>query len=616
MSCATSAYELTSPATHAVTEKAMRNAAGAPSVSLDKRFESCEEDCSQVLKIGGYRHGFNPDAELLTVSRYKNRVFALVKQANDESSIRNDYFFVTGRNIHVRSKSSLCESAQATGFSYNGELLCLNEDTLDIYTADSKRQITLPMASDFGQINNNLAGTVAITFVNADKQQLHYANLYNLDRQDNAAWHVLPTRLHNRSDRRDVIATYPVNRNAGVVAMYEYINPFNKGLTLYSFAGQQPRRHVLTNSEAGNFGFDPEVFVYGAQYAVTAEDPTASRDESLKTYLVDPELLQGEDQYTNDNESQSQLDFMAGYGLTYNMWDASQSVGDDVETDYEIDPSFLHSVYFQARYSDTQVSLKYLTNQAKEKGPDGTSEAVDMLTGLVDFNGFFEGADTLRLKIDWTKTQGLATYKAERESLCLEAGCEVSKAFSTEYLNVETLVMSEGGMYLGLSYSTYAMPSAVGFTRNQDSDHVIGSTFDEDYEQARLMFVMGSDEAAYGARYETDYDRIFLRPNLGFGVVKHSMSAEAEERARNGETGGIAGKTGFVVSGGVDIGYIYQRRWREASGLGFSLQTGLRARLEYTMDNFLTDASDDEIYFKYNRFDVMWGPYVQFNAIF
>ncbi|GAL03523.1 hypothetical protein JCM19237_6417 [Photobacterium aphoticum] len=87
------------------------------------------------------------------------------------------------------------------------------------------------------------------------------------------------------------------------------------------------------------------------------------------------------------------------------MWDASQSVGDDVETDYEIDPSFLHSVYFQARYSDTQVSLKYLTNQAKEKGPDGTSEAVDMLTGLVDFNGFFEGADTLRLKIDWTKTQ-------------------------------------------------------------------------------------------------------------------------------------------------------------------------------------------------------------------
>lgn len=31
----------------------------------------------------------------------------------------------------------------------------------------------------------------------------------------------------------------------------------------------------------------------------------------------------------------------------------------------------------------------------------------------------------------------------------LGSGCEVSKAFSTEYLNVETLVMSEGGMYLG-----------------------------------------------------------------------------------------------------------------------------------------------------------------------
>ncbi|MGL0814574.1 hypothetical protein ACSTDZ_16850 [Vibrio vulnificus] len=66
----------------------------------------------------------------------------------------------------------------------------------------------------------------------------------------------------------------------------------------------------------------------------------------------------------------------------------------------------------------------------------------------------------------------------------------------------------------------------------------------------------------------------------------------------------------------LDAGYIFQRRWREAPGRGFSVQGGVRARLEYSTSAPLLDASDDDIYFNYSRFDVMWGPYVQFNAIF
>ncbi|WP_237465424.1 hypothetical protein [Vibrio stylophorae] len=586
-------------------------------MSLHKRHPQCEDDCDQILTMGRYAHAFNPDAELDVVSRYRDRSFALVSQehvkANGKSSSRTDYHFVSGAHDQIRVDRALCTGAQAKGFSARGELLCLEDESLKIYTPSSEHEIKLPAESTFGAINNNLAGTVAIAFVNADKRMMYYANLHDLLAQGNSAWQSMPTRLHNRSDSRDVIAVYPVNRKKGEVALYEYINPFNKGLTLYSFAGDQSKRHVLTNESMGHIGFAPEVFVSNNQYVVTAKD---SRDASLKSYVIAPESLQQEDQYHNDESSQSQLDFMAGYGLTYNNWEASQSVGGDVDTEYDIEPSLMHSLYFQARYADTQVSLKYLTNQAKETGNAGTSNAVSMLTGLVDFNQFFKGADTLRLKIDWTQTDGVATYKADRADLCLAEGCKVSKNFSTEYMNVETLVMSDGGVYMGLRYSNFAMPSAVGFTRNKDSDHVLGAAFDEDYEQSRLMFVLGSDEAAYGARYETDYSRFFLRPNLGLGVVQHKISDAAEKAARNGETGDIAGEYGMIVSGGLDLGYTYQRRWLEARGLGFSVQTGVRAHVDWMTNSPFGDAKDDEIYFNSDRFDLMWGPYIQFNAIF
>ncbi|ELP5726868.1 hypothetical protein QTV44_000041 [Vibrio vulnificus] len=615
------AYELTAPSNQTISESQFRDAAGAPRVSFGKRNPECKEDCEQELIIGGYAHRFNSDAELLTVTRYQDRAFALVRQehvkASGKRSSREDYHFVSGRNNQRLTKRILCEGSQATGFNYSGELVCLNQENIQIYTVNSAREITLPIESDFGQINNNLAGTLAIAFVNADKRTLHYTNLHTLDRQGDEAWQQLPTRLHNRSDRRDVIATYPVNRSTGLVAMYEYINPFNKGLTLYSFDKAETRRHVVTNSEDGsNFGFNPEVFVYGSQYAITAEDPKASKDEQHKTYLIDPERLLTEDTYHNELATQTKMEFLAGYGATYNFWHASQSIGDDIETDYDIEPSLLHSLYFQARYTDTQVSLKYLTNEVKESGSQAASDTVSLLTGLVDFNGFFEGADTLRLKMDWMTTSGTATYKSSRDSLCHNGSCEISKDFTTDYKNIETLVLSDGGYYMGLSYSTYAMPSAIGFTRDKESDYVLGAALDEDYEQSRIVFVVGSDEAAYGARYEIDYDRFYLRPNFGFGMVKHSFSKQAEQIARNGETGDIVGEYGMVLSGGLDAGYIYQRRWREASGLGFSIQGGVKANIEYTTTAPLIDASDDDIYFNSSRFDVMWGPYVQFNAIF
>ncbi|KAB2826175.1 hypothetical protein [Aliivibrio finisterrensis] len=610
------AYELSPKQPKSISESQVRLQGGASPVWFGKWDKNCDEECDTKLIIGGYQHRFEPSAKLETVAQFKDRSFAIVSQMyqkkNGKYSSRNEYHFIQGGHSERRVDHSLCESSQATGFNYQGELLCLNENTLDIYSAKHKRSIKLPKESDFGAINNNLAGTVSIAYVNTEERRIRYTNLHNLEKQKNEAWEMLSTRLHDRSDRRNIIATYPINRSRGLVTMYEYVNPFNKGLNLYYFEGDKSARRIVSNSEEGNFGFNPEVFVYGNQYAITAEDP---KENKRHTYLVNPDEMSKPETYVNDMSTKSKVDFLAGYGLMYNNWEATQSIGDDVETDYNINASFLHTVYLQARLMDTQASLKYLTNQAEGATDGKNSEAVSMLTGLVDFNSFFEGADTLRLKMDWTKTDGTATFKSSNSSYCLAEGCSVKKGFSTEYKSIETLVLSEGGMYMGFSYSNYAMPSAVGFQRNEDSSSLLGVAFDEDFEQTRYMFVIGRDEAAYGARYETNYNRFYLTPKLGIGVAQYDISSAAEKIARNGESGSITGTYGLAITGGLDFGYIYQRRWAEASGLGYSIQAGVRANIDWSTNGIL-DAGDDDIYFDYNRFDLMWGPYIQFNAMF
>ena len=617
LSFSLSAYEITPKQTQSISLDGMKAQAGAPTISFGKWDADCDDKCDKRLVIDGYAHRFDHSARLQTAATYKNRSYALVSQeyqkGSGKSSSRNEYHFVSGQYSQRRNVYgySLCEDSQSTGFSYKGELLCLNENSLDVYTVSNKHSIPLPTESDFGAINNNLAGTVSIAYVNTSDGKLRYANLYDLNRVGSEAWGSHKTDLHSRSDRRDVISTYPINRERGLVGIYEYINPFNKGVNLYYFEGDKSARRVISNSEEGNFGFGPEVFMYGQQYAITAHDP---KDNERQTYLVDPREMDKPEVYTNEISSQSSVDFLAGYGLMNNYWEATQSIGDDVETKYDINDSFLHSVYLQARLRDTQVSLKYLTNQAEESAGDG-SEAVSMLTGLVDFNAFFEGADTLRLKMDWTKTDGSATFKSTDTNHCLANGCSVKKNFSTEYKAIETLVLSEGGMYMGFSYSNYAMPSAVGFQNNKDSSSLTGVAFDEDFEQTRYMFVIGRDEAAYGARYESNYNRFYIMPKLGIGVAQYDISSKAEEEARNGESGSITGKYGLALTGGLDAGYIYQRRWSEASGLGYSIQGGLRANIDWSSNGIL-DSGDDGLYFDYNRFDIMWGPYIQFNAIF
>jgi hypothetical protein len=600
-------------------EDSYRTEQGSPDIHFGKKDPSCRKECNKALSFDGRKKlTFSKSARLMTSSRYIDRSFAIVKEYIEATSDYRFYFVSSlsfNKSSSYRSSDDLCRGL-SMGITHEGALVCLTDEQIMIYQKPNRsddnehmRVIELPAEANIGVINNNLAGNMAIALINTEQQQLYYTELDHLLMQngDISAWRSHETLIHDRSDYRDVLAVYPKNSSRGVVAAYEYVNVLNKNTTIYDFDGESVNRRIITNNINGNFGLKPEVFFYNQQAIFTAK---SSDDGNFHSYRLTEQDLKMPQAFYSEHDQQSRLDFLAGYSLTYNNWSMSQSAGDGIKTEYDIDSSFLQTVYLQARLVNTQLTLKYLTNEVKE----ATSGPTSYLTGLVDFNGFFKGADTLRLKVDWAKINGVATYKSSDYQLNNES--QVSSRFSSEYKNFEILIFSEMGQYIGLSYSTNAMPSAISLSTSEDSATPIGWAFDEDYKQTSYMLKIGSNEAAYGARYELDYSRAFFRPSLGIGLVDRQISdAAIKEATTNTSIKSVTGELSWVALLGVDMGYTYQRRWDEYKGIGYSVQTGIRAEMYYQGESYETSDSD-ELYVNMERLDFNWGPYVQFNAIF
>jgi len=614
-------YQLTNELDNAITEAVFKTQQGAPDIYFTKKNKRCVEHCQKALSFGEKRTlTFAENASLITSARYANQSFAIIKEPVKETS-DSRFYFVSSVSLNKYSSYllpfNICNEL-SMGMTPTGDLLCLTEDQLQIYRnpkgttirEDIKQIIKLPETANIGVINNNLAGHIAIAMVNINNQTLYYTTLNNLlmDKPNDLKWSSHYTLIHNRSDSRNVLAVYPKDDHHGVVAAYEYVNVLNKNTTVYDIKDESVNRRIVTNNINSNFGFHPEVFFnQKAQVVLTA---MSSEDNRAHSFELTDELLSQPETFYSDHPEQSSLDFLAGYSAAYQYWSMSQDAGEHISTDYDIDPSLLQSVYIQARYSDTQLTVKYLTDQAQKK----TTNTASYLTGLIDFSGFFEGADTLRLKVDWSQISGTATYHST--NYAIDGKNHVSTDFDTEYKNFEVLIFSELGKYIGLSYSTQSLPSAIALSESEKSENIIGWAFDKNYKQTAYMLKVGSDEAAYGARYEVNYNRYYFRPSLALGIINREFSRAAIAEATSDlENKSVVGKLTWAASFGVDLGYTHQRRWEQYKGLGYSIQVGLHAQLYFQAESFET-ADDDEVYANMDRLDANYGPFIQFNAIF
>ena len=604
-------------------EDEFRTQHGAATIRFAKKDPKCRDNCRKSLTFNEKRSlTFSESATLFTSARYADQSFAIIKETIKDS-YHDRYYFVSSLSLNKTSSYrvpfSLC-SGLSMGISHEGTLICLTNSQVEMYPKPNGidedplggniRSFKLPVEANIGKINNNLAKNTAIAFINTKQQKLFYIELNNLILQNGNvdAWSTHPTLIHERSDYRDVLAVYPKDNQHGVVAAYEYVNVLNKNTTIYDFDGKSSNRRIITNNINGNFGFKPEIFVYSDNKSLfTAK---SSEDNRYYSYLLTDEELKAEEDFYSEYNEHTKFEFLTGYSITYNKWFMSQYAGDDIKTEYDIDASLLYSLYIQGRVGDTQLTLKYLTDEIN----DGSSESVSYLTGLIDFNGFFEGADTLRLKTDWTQLNGSATYRSDYYQVDNQG--KISSDFESEYKNFEVLVLSEMGNYIGVSYSSYSLPSALALSESDENSSIVGWAFDDQYKQRTLMLKIGSDEAAYGARYEVNYNRPYFRPTLSVGIVDRQFSNEALQQATaNTEIKDVIGNLSWMSSLGVDTGYIHQRRWEEYKGIGYSFQMGIRSELHYQSESYET-TEEEELYINMVRLDFNVGPYAQLNAIF
>ncbi|PSW05308.1 hypothetical protein C9J01_27540 [Photobacterium rosenbergii] len=505
----------------------------------------------------------------------------------------------------VSFKGPNCSKALDRHVSYKGELMCLYRDNLSFYSGRSNWKVDLPATPIMGTgvINNNLAGSTSVAFIGADDYKLYTSNTYD-------KWHEAETTLHRRSDFSGILDTHPINRNYTAVGVYEYVNVFNKGVDVYYFGPDGLISNgTLANSPEFNYGFETNVFGQGNDVFITAQN---SSERELQTYKLSRRELTGLEKEDNPYSRYALVDLMFGYGIAQTSWEVNQKISIDSKTraraSFDMNDSLLHNYYAQGRVGNTQATVHYLTSEAKNSDSDLVSKGTEALNAVVDFNGMFGGATTLRLELEKMASGGVVTYSDDMTEI------PVQEAFETEYNSLALYLMLEQGLYFGLHSSNYLAPSAVGFETKSGS--YAGSAFDRDFDIDRYLLVVGYDEASYGSRYETSYNRFYINGEVGVGLNKLNVSRGAFEEAVGREEGKIQGKYALALTSTLELGYTLQHRSTTLRGLGYSLQAGYRARGDWTFQSKPSSSDKDGYYLVYDRADLWHGPFIQFNAIF
>ena len=76
----------------------------------------------------------------------------------------------------------------------------------------------------------------------------------------------------------------------------------------------------------------------------------------------------------------------------------------------------------------------------------------------------------------------------------------------------------------------------------------------------------------------------------------------------------------MVLQAELNLGYIWQRRFKSLQGFGYAITTGLKAHGAWQGSGQSKDSEseidDNELQLETGRYDLWYGPYVSFNVLF
>ena len=591
------------------------NSLGMPDIEYGEICVGEPEECWYYIKnqdgleIDQRYNGKQDTLTFLGKARYRENAYLFVKRSYRIGNLSDtEYFLIDQYGDKLYFNVSLPWKKLAVFPLINKNILVITEEAVIEFSPEGEvLRIPLPRPVEFVYVGNSPDGLVSM--VAAGDNDLVFMNY----RGEQTQFIVDPNVLSTYGDRMGILSIYPDSETVSYSAIYRYMNPYNKGLVFYylDFSRGTFIKGFLFNSEDRNIGFDPSVYSTQEEVVVSAKNSSEGgyvhfvipKGEVAKIEGAVPEHIRG-------FEGEKTIEFQFSARTSLLTWKAGSAVKkDDVtyaEATYDMSNSLFYGISMEGRVGKTQLAVSYLRNKAEEKG-GLTAKVSEYISAVVDFNELIGKRRTLRIGYEKGRVNGIARFKSGSTSRYT--------VFETDLTSYYGYLMMERGLYQGIEYYNYKIPSAVGFS--DWSGAIAYYDFDPNFTLYSLLLLVGYDKVSYARRYETNLNDFYFAGNLGIGIGYAKVSKEIEDKAKT-STGAtsisVPVYTLFKAYG--ELGYIYQRRAKVFKGLGFSINLGYRLTLLRTMAESEGGSDPNKLFLEFERYDVLHGPFLQGNLIF
>ena len=431
--------------------------------------------------------------------------------------------------------------------------------------------------------------------------------------------------LAEHGDRDGVLAIYPKTSERLYFAVYKYVNIYNKGVIAGKVDLQSRRVSSgwLVNSSSRNIGFDPEVYVEGNIVRISATDSTHSSRVKVAVAEDDFSRISTAENYPEHIagfENEEMFNLLVGTSLSYYEWGAESYVSSesvDYSTmEYEISNALYWTLYFEGRIGNTRLGLSYLKNRAESLNGVAT-KASRFFSFFVDYNGLFSPSSSIRVSVEKGTVNGLSNYREFNQSISSGA-TNTQENFSATLKRFSAKVMFERGWYGGFEYTSFTRPSAVGFSNS--AKDITYLSIDHKLKIEDYLLVAGYDEISYAKRYESDLSRFYIQGHVGFGLSNFGLSSETKNEVEHARAKTLKKAMSMVLDGELDLGYIWQSRFKTLHGLGYAFTGGVKARGSWSGSGQSKESDSsieaNELQLETERYDFWYGPYVSANILF
>lgn len=258
------------------------------------------------------------------------------------------------------------------------------------------------------------------------------------------------------------------------------------------------------------------------------------------------------------------------------------------------------------------LAAQYIGEKANEYSGELSKDTSRFLIGTLNFDGMIPKVTSLRILAERGDINGRVEFKeAASTALTIEP-------FHTKWTRLGGWFINEGGGFWGVEYTTYQMPTMLGFS--DSSRTVIYTAFDQGFKIEKFSLLVGIDTLAHTKRYETNYNQWYLSANLGVNNSWYTISDDIKRNVnQQTHTDKIIENRAISFEGQGEVGYLYQRRMKRVQGIGMAIQIGYRATASFYGSGQSPKhepIKENALVLEFTRMDVLHGPFLQCSILF